>query len=98
MFNDDLNTIKSVLKSIGSEINDDYDGFIVKELKASNTLDENRSTKQTHIAITGDQMDLFPYVRAQGYFDKPYSEADKDLKNILFCRFQFSLIRQMFNI
>ena len=30
MFNDDLNTIKSVLKSIGSEINDDYDGFIVK--------------------------------------------------------------------
>ena len=80
MFNDDLNTIKSVLKSIGSEINDDYDGVIVKELKASNTLDENRSTKQTHIAITGDQMDLFPYVRAQGYFDKPYSEADKDLK------------------
>lgn len=80
MFNDDLNTIKSVLKSIGSEINDDYDGVIVKELKASNTLDENRNTKQTHIAITGDQMDLFPYVRAQGYFDKPYSEADKDLK------------------
>ena len=80
MFNDDLNTIKSVLKSIGSEMNNDYDGFIVKELKASNTLDENRSTKQTHIAITGDQMDLFPYVRAQGYFDKPYSEADKDLK------------------
>lgn len=80
MFNDDLNTIKSVLKSIGSEISDDYDGFIVKELKASNTLDENRSTKQTHIAITGDQMDLFPYVRAQGYFDKPYREADKDLK------------------
>ena len=80
MFNDDSNTIKSVLKSIGSEINDDYDGVIVKELKASNTLDENRSTKQTHIAITGDQMDLFPYVRAQGYFDKPYSEADKDLK------------------
>lgn len=80
MFNDDVNTIKSVLKSIGTEINDDYDGFIVKELKASNTLDENRSTKQTHIAITGDQMDLFPYVRAQGYFDKPYSEADKDLK------------------
>ena len=34
MFNDDLNTIKSVLKSIGSEINDDYDGVIVKELKA----------------------------------------------------------------
>lgn len=80
MFNDDLNTIKSVLKSIGSEINDDYDGFIVKELKVTNTLDENRSSNQTHIAITGDQVNLFPYIRAQGYFDKPYSEADKDLK------------------
>lgn len=79
-FNDNLNTIKSVLKSIGSEINDDYDGFIVKELKATNTLDENKSSNQTHIAITGDQMDLFPYIRAQGYFDKPYSEADKNLK------------------
>ena len=80
MFNDDLNTIKSVLKSIGSEINDDYDGFIVKELKASNTLDENRSSNQTHIAITSEQMDFFPYVRAEGYFEKSYSEADKDLK------------------
>lgn len=80
MFNDDLNTIKSVLKSIGSEINDDYDGFIVKELKASNTLDVNRSCNQTHIAITSEQMDFFPYVRAEGYFEKTYSEADKDLK------------------
>lgn len=80
MFNDDLNTIKSVLKSIGSEINDDYDGFIVKELKASNTLDVNRSSNQTHIAITSEQMDFFPYVRAEGYFEKTYSEADKDLK------------------
>lgn len=59
MFNDDLNTIKSVLKSIGSEINDDYDGFIVKELKVSNTLDVNRSSNQTHIAITSEQMDFF---------------------------------------
>lgn len=80
MFNDDLNTIKSVLKSIGSEINDDYDGFIVKELKVSNTLDVNRSSNQTHIAITSEQMDFFPYVRAEGYFEKSYSEADKDLK------------------
>lgn len=79
-FNDNLNTIKSVLKSIGSEINDDYDGFIVKELKVSNTLDENRSSNQTHIAITSEQMDFFPYVRAEGYFEKSYSEADKDLK------------------
>ena len=80
MFNDNLNTIKSVLKSIGSEISDDYDGFIVKELKVSNTLDDNRSSNQTHIAITSEQMDFFPYVRAEGYFEKSYSDADKDLK------------------
>lgn len=55
-------------------------GSLLKSLKRQIHWDENRSTKQAHIAITGDQMDLFPYVRAQGYFDKPYSEADKDLK------------------
>ena len=66
MFNDDLNTVKSVLKSIGSEINDDYDGFIVKELKASNTLDENRSSNQTHIAITSEQMIFFLMLGLKG--------------------------------
>ena len=98
MFNDDLNTIKSVLKSIGSEINDDYDGFIVKELKVTNTLDENRSSNQTHIAITGDQVNLFPYIRAQGYFDKPYSEADKDLKKYFVLQIPVFFDKAMSNI
>lgn len=80
MFNDELNKVKKVLRNIGSKIGDNYDGFIVKELKASNTLDKERSTKQTHIAITGEQMDLFPYVRADGYFNKSYGTADKVLK------------------
>ena len=39
-----------------------YDGIIVKRLEASNTLDEGRSTNQTHIAITGEQMNIFPYL------------------------------------
>ena len=41
-------------------IRDRYDGIAVKLLEASNTLDEGRTTNQTHIAITGEQMDIFP--------------------------------------
>ena len=73
--------IKSVLNSIGSDISTNmYDGLIVKKLEASNTLDEGRSTNQTHIAITGNQMDLFPYVRADGYFEVEYDKEDAALK------------------
>lgn len=47
----------------------DYDGVIVKLLKTSNTLDPGRSTKQTHIAITGRQMDIFPTIENVGYLN-----------------------------
>ena len=55
-----------------------YDGIIVKRLEASNTLDDNRTTNQTHIAITGAQMDIFPYLRSDGYFNE--LQTDTDLK------------------
>lgn len=42
-----------------------YDGILVKRLEASNTLDEGRTTNQTHIAITGEQMNIFPYLMAE---------------------------------
>ncbi len=58
----------------------DYDGIIVKKLESSNTLDSGRTTNQTHIAITGDQMDIFPYLRADGYFSVPYAQKDDELK------------------
>ena len=79
-FNEGFSVVKRVLDSIGSTIGNDYDGLIVKELKASNTLDDNRTTNQTHIAITGDQMDMFPYIRADGYFETEYYRQDNDLK------------------
>lgn len=73
--------VKENLQEIGSTIIlEDYDGLIVKELKASNTLDENRSTNQSHIAITGTQMDMFPYVRADGYFECDYDKKDESSK------------------
>ena len=68
-FEEAINSVKELLKDLGTDINPaDYDGLIVKKLEASNTLDANRTTNQTHNAITGDQMDIFPYFRSDGYF------------------------------
>ena len=80
-FTEAMERISSVLKNTGSIIvKSQYDGLIVKRLEASNTLDANRTTKQSHIAITGPQMDMFPYVRADGYFEVEYKDEDPDLK------------------
>ena len=68
-FEQAISIVKNVLNQIGTPISaNNYDGMIVKKLEASNTLDEGRTTKQTHIAITGPQMDIFPYLKADGYF------------------------------
>ena len=76
-----ISVIKYVLGKAGTTINmDDYDGAIVKKLAASNTLDEGRTTNQTHIAITGAQMDIFPYLCADGYFYDGAVLSDVDLK------------------
>ena len=72
---------ESVRNSIGCTISvPDYDGLIVKKLESSNTLDDARTTNQTHIAITGDQMDMFPSIHADGYFDVEYNKASAALK------------------
>ena len=68
-FQDAIKIVKEVLHNCGSDIKEEkYDGLIVKKLAASNTLDENRKSNQTHIALTGEQMDIFPYLCAEGYF------------------------------
>lgn len=80
-FNDVLEIVSDCLDKTGSAIDKSlFDGIIVKKLEASNTLDKGRTTNQSHIAITGSQMDMFPYVRADGYFTEEYSEQDNDLK------------------
>lgn len=58
----------------------EYDGIVVKKLEASNTLDEKRSSNQTHIAISGEQMNMFPYLMADGYFMCNYEDRDEKLK------------------
>ena len=76
-FNNAISLIAEVLSATGTTIDiSKYDGLIVKKLEASNTLDDGRSTNQTHIAITGAQMDIFPYIRADGYFNDAVSDAD----------------------
>lgn len=76
-FNKAITVIAEVLSSTGTTIDiSNYDGVIVKKLESSNTLDDGRSTNQTHIAITGNQMDIFPYIRADGYFNDAVSDSE----------------------
>lgn len=80
-FNNAIEIVAKVLGNINSNIETDkYDGLIVKKLEPSNTLDAGRTTNQSHIAITGPQMDFFPYVRADGYFEVEYNQKDAELK------------------
>ena len=68
-FQDAIKTVRENLDQTGTTLlPENYDGLIVKKLESSNTLDDGRTTNQTHIAITGDQMDIFPYLKADGYF------------------------------
>ncbi|RXM70701.1 AAA family ATPase [Clostridium tetani] len=73
---------KQVLSNIGITLNDEkeYDGIAIKKIAASNTLDKGKSGSQTHIAITGAQLDIFPYLRAEGYFNTQYQSKDDNLK------------------
>ena len=73
-YNKIIQAVSENLKSIGIQINkNSYDGIIIKKLESSNTLDEGRNSKQTHIAITGKQMDIFPYLKSDGYFNNDSS-------------------------
>lgn len=81
-FSNAFNIIKDILSNLGVTIKgeNEYDGIAVKKVEASNTLDEGRSTNQTHIAITSAQMDIFPYLRAEGYFSPEFNNRDEELK------------------
>jgi len=86
--------VKKVLGETGITISsENYDGIIVKRLEASNTLDEGRTTNQTHIAITGEQMDIFPYLKADGYFREDGGESDSELKKYFVSRIPVVLFK-----
>lgn len=76
-FAEALDIISNIIPECTSK---EYDGIMVKRLEASNTLDEGRTTNQTHIAISGEQMNMFPYLMADGYFKCNYDDRDEQLK------------------
>ena len=76
-FTEAMKIIKNIVPESSAN---EYDGIIVKRLEASNTLDEGRTTNQTHIAISGEQMNMFPYLMADGYFKCDYNDRDEKLK------------------
>lgn len=79
-FTEAMDIIKSIIPECSAK---EYDGIAVKRLEASNTLDEGRRTNQTHIAISGEQMNMFPYLMADGYFKCNYDDRDEELKKYL---------------
>ena len=80
-FKNAMNVVADILNNIKTPIDcEKYDGLIVKKLKSSNTLDPNRTTNQTHIAITGKQMEIFPYLRSDEYFNS--ESTDETLKDL----------------
>lgn len=79
-FQEALNIITEVLRNIGCQPRASYDGIAVKKLESSNTLEPDRRTNQTHIAITGQQMDIFPYLCSEGYFSTDYASRDEGMK------------------
>jgi hypothetical protein len=90
-FNEALEIIRHVIDGLS---NNEYDGIIVKRLEASNTLDEGRTTNQTHIAISGEQMNMFPYLMAEGYFECEYDNRDEQLKKYFITQIPLYLYKE----
>lgn len=91
-FQEAISIIAKTLSQAGTTIKiDAYDGAIIKKLAASNTLDPGRTTNQTHLAITGAQMDIFPYLCADGYFYEENKVSDVDLKKYFVIRIPVTL-------
>lgn len=90
-----FNIVNQILSKIGVQLDNEqeYDGIAIKKIAASNTLDKGKSGSQTHIAITGAQMDIFPYLRAEGYFNTRYKSKDDELKKYFSLRVPIHISR-----
>ncbi|MBF0806701.1 MULTISPECIES: hypothetical protein [unclassified Streptococcus] len=72
---------------------DDYDSFIVKKLAESNCITKGISSKQSHIAITGKQMDLFPYLYSKSFVE----ESESSMKNFFVFKAPISIYQKNCN-
>lgn len=90
-FNDAITLISDLMECLDINIDSDkYDGIAVKKLASSNTLGE-KSGNQTHIAITGPQMDMFPYLCADGYFTNDNTKQNNELKKYFVAQIPITL-------
>ena len=64
VFTQAIETVASALLKTGTTIDpNNYDGVIVKKLEASNTLDDGRTTNQTHILEKNRLNDLRAFLK-----------------------------------
>lgn len=75
------------LSEIGID-NDDFtqvfDAILIKKLAASNTLADTGASNQTHIALTSNEMDIFPYIANHRYLEA--DDIDKNFKRFFVLR------------
>lgn len=90
-FSEALDIIRHVPGKAGEN---EYDGIVVKRLEVSNTLDEGRKSNQSHIAISGEQMNMFPSLMADGYFGCAYDARDEQLKKYFIMRIPLHLYKE----
>lgn len=78
-FIEEFDKIENILKK-KCDINlvrEKYDALIVKGMSATNCIGESLKSHQSHIAITGKQMNLFPYIYQKEFIEK----NNKKMKN-----------------
>ena len=96
-FEQAINEINRILLKMNIKMNpQDYDGIIVKKLEESNILSDRPHSNQTHIAITGKQMNIFPSVELNGYFTEKYSERNDKLKKYFIFQVPINLSKNNF--
>ncbi len=80
-----LNGIRDFLNSINASnvLNNEFDGILIKKLANSNILDYNNTGNQTHIAITGRDMDFFPYLKNYSYLEAETPDSNYKRKYVL---------------
>lgn len=84
-FNDAFKIVADILlEKNGIELNlNNYDGLFARKLSATDAITENRPVGKegapTHIAVTGEQRNMFPYLMSYGYFTE--IEYNQDFKS-----------------
>lgn len=91
------NEIKGFLRQINASsiLNNKFDGILIKQLKNSNILSTESSGNQTHIAITGTDMDFFPYLKNYSYLEA--ENPNKEFKRKYVLRLDVKLLGNNLN-